>query len=33
MKGHNHISPNFVLNSGEVEGEEWGEKVAKWIKE
>lgn len=30
MKGHNHISSNLALNSGE--GEEWGEEIAKWIK-
>jgi len=30
MKGHNHISVEMSLSSGE--GEEWGEEVAKWIK-
>jgi len=30
LQGHNHISSNFALNSGE--GEDWGEQVAKWIK-
>lgn len=29
-KGHNHISPNWALCSGQ--GEEWGEEVAKWMK-
>lgn len=29
-KGHNHISPNWALCSGE--GEEWGEEVVKWMK-
>ncbi|OAX35962.1 alpha beta hydrolase domain-containing protein [Rhizopogon vinicolor AM-OR11-026] len=29
-KGHNHISPNWALGSGE--GEEWGEEVVKWMK-
>ncbi|KAF8530020.1 alpha/beta-hydrolase [Hysterangium stoloniferum] len=30
MKGHNHISVQFNLSSGE--GEEWGEQVAEFIK-
>ncbi|KAF8531718.1 Alpha/Beta hydrolase protein [Gautieria morchelliformis] len=30
MKGHNHVSPEVSLSSGE--GEEWGEEVAQWIK-
>lgn len=30
MKGHNHISPEVSLFSGE--GEEWGEEVVRWIK-
>lgn len=30
MIGHNHISPEVSLSSGE--GEEWGEEVAKFIK-
>ncbi|KAJ8591992.1 alpha/beta-hydrolase [Rhizopogon salebrosus TDB-379] len=29
-KGHNHISPNWALGSGE--GEEWGEEVVQWMK-
>ncbi|KAG0696362.1 Alpha/Beta hydrolase protein [Suillus ampliporus] len=29
-KGHNHISANWALCSGE--GEEWGEEVTKWMK-
>lgn len=29
-KGHNHISPNWALCSGQ--GEEWGEEVANWMK-
>ncbi|KAG1744928.1 Alpha/Beta hydrolase protein [Suillus paluster] len=29
-KGHNHISPNWALCSGE--GEEWGEEVVIWMK-
>jgi hypothetical protein len=29
-KGHNHISPNWALGSGQ--GEEWGEEVVKWMK-
>jgi len=29
-KGHNHISPNWALGSGQ--GEEWGEEVTKWMK-
>lgn len=29
-QGHNHISPNWALSTGE--GEDWGEKVAEWIK-
>jgi acetyl esterase/lipase len=28
--GHNHVSPNWVLGTGE--GEEWAEEVAAWIK-
>ena len=31
MKGHNHISPNCALMTGE--GEEWAESVAVWAKE
>ena len=30
LMGHNHISPEVSLFSGE--GEEWGEEVARWIK-
>jgi hypothetical protein len=30
-RGHNHISANLALCSGE--GEEWGEEVVRWIKE
>ncbi|KAI0073988.1 alpha/beta-hydrolase [Panus rudis PR-1116 ss-1] len=30
LQGHNHISPSTSLSSGE--GEEWGEKVASWVK-
>lgn len=30
MVGHNHISPEVCLSSGE--GEEWGEEVAKFVK-
>jgi hypothetical protein len=30
LKGHNHISIEVNLSSGE--GEEWGEEVAAWIK-
>ena len=30
MKGHNHISPNMALMSGE--GEDWAEAVAEWVK-
>ncbi|KIJ40222.1 hypothetical protein M422DRAFT_256760 [Sphaerobolus stellatus SS14] len=30
MRGHNHISTNSALSSGE--GEEWGKEVVKWIK-
>lgn len=29
-KGHNHISPNWALCSGQ--GEEWGEEVVNWMK-
>lgn len=29
-QGHNHISPNWALCSGQ--GEEWGEEVVKWMK-
>lgn len=29
-EGHNHISPNWALCSGE--GEEWGEEVVEWMK-
>ncbi|KAG1717251.1 hypothetical protein EDB19DRAFT_1914779 [Suillus lakei] len=29
-KGHNHISPNWALCSGQ--GEEWGEEVVEWMK-
>ncbi|KAH7914932.1 Alpha/Beta hydrolase protein [Hygrophoropsis aurantiaca] len=28
-QGHNHISPNWALSSGE--GEAWGEEVAEWL--
>lgn len=30
LKGHNHISPEVSLFSGE--GEEWGEEVVRWVK-
>lgn len=30
MEGHNHISPNFALSSGE--GEDWGKEVVTWMK-
>ncbi|EIW77993.1 alpha beta hydrolase domain-containing protein [Coniophora puteana RWD-64-598 SS2] len=30
-KGHNHISPNWALSSGQ--GEEWGYEVSEWIHE
>lgn len=30
-QGHNHISPPMALMTGDVEGEKWGEDVAKWI--
>ncbi|TGO48695.1 hypothetical protein BCON_0232g00030 [Botryotinia convoluta] len=30
IEGHNHISPQMALSTGE--GEEWGEKAAAWIK-
>lgn len=29
--GHNHVSPNWALCSGQ--GEEWGHEVVKWMKE
>jgi len=29
-KGHNHVSANWALSSGQ--GEEWGEEVVKWMK-
>jgi hypothetical protein len=32
MNGQNHISPPAALLSGDVEGENWGEDVADWIK-
>ena len=31
LKGHNHISPNLALTSGE--GEEWGEQAVEWFKQ
>ncbi|KLO09669.1 alpha/beta-hydrolase [Schizopora paradoxa] len=30
-EGHNHISVNMALNSGE--GEQWGEELVKWVKD
>ncbi|KAG6849118.1 hypothetical protein H0H93_011179 [Arthromyces matolae] len=30
-KGHNHISPNWAVSSGE--GEEWADDVIAWIRE
>ena len=32
VKGHNHISPTWSLMAGEAEGEEWGERIVRWIK-
>ncbi len=30
-EGHNHVSAAMALNSGE--GEQWGEDLAKWVKD
>ncbi|KAG6372056.1 alpha beta hydrolase domain-containing protein [Boletus reticuloceps] len=30
--GHNHVSMNWVLGTGDAEGEKWGDDVVEWIK-
>jgi hypothetical protein len=32
LKGHNHISPQVALMSGDKDGEKWGEEMVRWMR-